>query len=97
MAKEFLLQFSGQAFTVGQQLAFSFLDKKLLGLVVKSLEGKYGCGCICIISVIVRKVLSFKNIKCMPSLPVCKICSPLAYCDMRVQSQNCGTSRDGCC
>ncbi|KAJ9581859.1 hypothetical protein L9F63_003790, partial [Diploptera punctata] len=38
MAKEFLLQFSGQAFTVGQQLAFSFLDKKLLGLVVKSLE-----------------------------------------------------------
>jgi vesicle-fusing ATPase len=43
MAKEFLLQFSGQAFTVGQQLAFSFLDKKLLGLVVKSLEGKYGC------------------------------------------------------
>jgi vesicle-fusing ATPase len=40
MAKEFLLQFSGQAFTVGQQLAFSFIDKKLLGLVVKSLEGK---------------------------------------------------------
>ncbi|XP_023725556.1 vesicle-fusing ATPase 1 [Cryptotermes secundus] len=38
MAKEFLLQFSGQAFTVGQQLAFSFLDKKLLCLVVKSLE-----------------------------------------------------------
>jgi vesicle-fusing ATPase len=41
MAKEFLLQFSGQAFTVGQQLAFSFLDKKLLGLVVKTLEGKH--------------------------------------------------------
>jgi vesicle-fusing ATPase len=40
MAKEFLMQFSGQAFTVGQQLAFSFVDKKLLGLVVKSLEGK---------------------------------------------------------
>jgi len=38
MAREFLLQFSGQAFTVGQQLAFSFFDKKLLGLVVKSLE-----------------------------------------------------------
>jgi vesicle-fusing ATPase len=38
MAKEFLLQFSGQAFTVVQQLAFSFLDKKLLGLAVKSLE-----------------------------------------------------------
>jgi vesicle-fusing ATPase len=44
MAREFLLQFSGQAFTVGQQLAFSFFDKKLLGLVVKSLEGKNGCG-----------------------------------------------------
>ncbi|XP_015115308.1 vesicle-fusing ATPase 1 [Diachasma alloeum] len=38
MAKEFLLQFSGQAFTVGQQLAFQFLDKKVLGLVVKNLE-----------------------------------------------------------
>ncbi|XP_012226427.1 vesicle-fusing ATPase 1-like [Linepithema humile] len=38
MAREFLLQFSGQAFTVGQQLAFQFKDKKLLGLVVKSLE-----------------------------------------------------------
>lgn len=38
MAKEFLMQFSGQAFTVGQQLVFSFQDKKLLGLVVKSLE-----------------------------------------------------------
>ncbi|XP_043463400.1 vesicle-fusing ATPase 1-like [Leptopilina heterotoma] len=37
MAKEFLFQFSGQAFTVGQQLAFQFLDKKMLGLVVKSL------------------------------------------------------------
>ncbi|XP_024943751.1 vesicle-fusing ATPase 1 isoform X2 [Cephus cinctus] len=38
MAKEFLLQFSGQAFTIGQQLAFQFQDKKMLGLVVKSLE-----------------------------------------------------------
>ncbi|XP_025987829.1 vesicle-fusing ATPase 1 [Solenopsis invicta] len=38
MARDFLLQFSGQAFTVGQQLAFQFKDKKLLGLVVKSLE-----------------------------------------------------------
>jgi vesicle-fusing ATPase len=44
MAREFLFQYSGQAFTVGQQLAFSFFDKKLLGLVVKSLEGKNGCG-----------------------------------------------------
>ncbi|CAK9831690.1 Vesicle-fusing ATPase 1 [Anthophora retusa] len=38
MAKDFLLQFSGQAFTVGQQLVFQFKDKKMLGLVVKSLE-----------------------------------------------------------
>ncbi|EZA59590.1 Vesicle-fusing ATPase [Ooceraea biroi] len=38
MVRDFLLQFSGQAFTVGQQLAFQFKDKKLLGLVVKSLE-----------------------------------------------------------
>ncbi|KAJ8870680.1 hypothetical protein PR048_029704 [Dryococelus australis] len=39
MAKEFLFQFSGQAFTVGQLLVFSFSkDKKTLGLVVKSLE-----------------------------------------------------------
>nr|CAD7449999.1 unnamed protein product [Timema bartmani] len=39
MAREFLLQFSGQAFTVGQLLAFNFSDdKKLLGLVVKGLE-----------------------------------------------------------
>ncbi|XP_076642480.1 vesicle-fusing ATPase 1 [Halictus rubicundus] len=38
MARDFLLQFSGQAFTVGQQLVFQFKDKKMLGLVVKSLE-----------------------------------------------------------
>ncbi|XP_015609020.1 vesicle-fusing ATPase 1 [Cephus cinctus] len=38
MAKDFLLQFSGQAFTVGQQLAFQFQEKKMLGLIVKSLE-----------------------------------------------------------
>jgi vesicle-fusing ATPase len=38
MAKDFLMQFVGQAFTVGQQLAFQFQDKKMLGLVVKSLE-----------------------------------------------------------
>jgi hypothetical protein len=49
MAKEFLLQFSGQAFTVGQPLAFRFLEKKVLVLVVKSLEGKYGC-CVSLIS-----------------------------------------------
>uniref|UniRef100_A0A1B6MSH2 Vesicle-fusing ATPase n=1 Tax=Graphocephala atropunctata TaxID=36148 RepID=A0A1B6MSH2_9HEMI len=38
MAKEFLLQFSGQAFTTGQLLAFQFLEKKMLSLFVKSLE-----------------------------------------------------------
>ncbi|KAK6634783.1 hypothetical protein RUM44_000030 [Polyplax serrata] len=37
MAKEFTAQFCGLAFTVGQQLVFSFKDKKLLGLVVKEL------------------------------------------------------------
>lgn len=38
MAKDFILQFSGLALTVGQPLVFSFQDKKLLGLCVKSLE-----------------------------------------------------------
>lgn len=38
MAKEFLLQFSGLALTVGQTLVFNFQDKKLLGLAVKTLE-----------------------------------------------------------
>lgn len=38
MAKEFLMQFSGMALTVGQTLVFAFQDKKLLGLAVKSLE-----------------------------------------------------------
>ncbi|XP_060528083.1 vesicle-fusing ATPase 1-like [Cylas formicarius] len=38
MAKEFLLSFPNQIFTVGQQLAFAFKDKKLLLLVVKDLE-----------------------------------------------------------
>lgn len=35
------MQFTGQAFTVGQQLAFSFAGKKLLGIVIKSLEGNF--------------------------------------------------------
>lgn len=38
MGLEFNQQFSSQAFTVGQQLVFSFLNKKLLGLVVKEIE-----------------------------------------------------------
>ncbi|KAK0153035.1 Vesicle-fusing ATPase [Merluccius polli] len=37
MAAEFIQHFNCQAFTVGQQLAFSFSDK-LFGLVVKSIE-----------------------------------------------------------
>lgn len=38
MAKDFLMQFCGLALTVSQPLAFSFQDKKMLGLAVKSLE-----------------------------------------------------------
>lgn len=38
MAKEFLFQFPNLALTVGQSLVFSFADKKLLGLVVRSLD-----------------------------------------------------------
>lgn len=38
MAKDFLMQFSGMALTVGQPIVFSFGDKKLLGLNVKTLE-----------------------------------------------------------
>ncbi|KAH9645276.1 hypothetical protein HF086_000439 [Spodoptera exigua] len=38
MARDFLIQFSNQIFTVGQQLAFSFQEKKVLSLIVKNLE-----------------------------------------------------------
>uniref|UniRef100_A0A1L8DW68 Vesicle-fusing ATPase n=2 Tax=Nyssomyia neivai TaxID=330878 RepID=A0A1L8DW68_9DIPT len=38
MAKDFIMQFAGLALTVGQPLVFSFQDKKLLGLAVKTLE-----------------------------------------------------------
>ncbi|KAJ8938887.1 hypothetical protein NQ318_016091 [Aromia moschata] len=38
MAKEFLYAFPNQIFTVGQQLAFAFKDKRLLLLVVKDIE-----------------------------------------------------------
>lgn len=38
MAKDFIMQFSGMALTVGQPLAYQFQDKKLLALAVKSLE-----------------------------------------------------------
>ena len=41
MAKDFLMQFAGLALTVSQPLVFSFQDKKLLGLVIKSIEGKF--------------------------------------------------------
>lgn len=40
MAAEFLMQFPSQAFTVGQELAFSFMDKKMLIARVKELEGQ---------------------------------------------------------
>lgn len=39
MAKEFLMSFPNQVFSVGQQLAFAFKDKKMLLLIVKDLEG----------------------------------------------------------
>ncbi|CAN8000784.1 unnamed protein product [Ixodes pacificus] len=38
MASDFVQQFPKQAFTVGQMLAYGFLDKKLLKLVVKEME-----------------------------------------------------------
>ncbi|KAJ8668062.1 hypothetical protein QAD02_009725 [Eretmocerus hayati] len=38
MAKDFIMQFAGQAFTKDQQLAYQFQDKRMLGLRVKSLE-----------------------------------------------------------
>lgn len=38
MAKEFLYTFPNQMFTVGQQLAFQFKDKKILILVVRDIE-----------------------------------------------------------
>lgn len=39
MAREFLAQFHHQTFSVGQQLAFNFQEKKILHLVIKELEG----------------------------------------------------------
>lgn len=33
------MQFPQQAFTVGQELVFNFMDKKILTVVVKDLEG----------------------------------------------------------
>ncbi|KAG5884302.1 Vesicle-fusing ATPase 1 [Gonioctena quinquepunctata] len=38
MAREFLFSFPNQVFTVGQQLAFAFKEKKLLILVIKDIE-----------------------------------------------------------
>ena len=39
MAMEFSMQFVQKAFTEGQSLAFSFAEKKLLSVCVKSIEG----------------------------------------------------------
>lgn len=41
MALEFVMQFPQQAFTVGQELVFSFTDKKYLSVIVKDLEGAF--------------------------------------------------------
>lgn len=38
MSKNFIMQFAGMPLTVGQPLAYQFEEKKLLALVVKSLE-----------------------------------------------------------
>ena len=43
MAREFLAQFHHMSFTVGQQMVFSFQEKKLLSLVVKDLESMCEC------------------------------------------------------
>ena len=40
MAAAFSAQFAKQAFTVGQLLVFAFENKKMLGLVVKSMQGE---------------------------------------------------------
>jgi len=39
MALEFVNQFPQQAFTVGQELVFSFMEKKVLSVIVRELEG----------------------------------------------------------
>lgn len=38
MAKDFIMQFAGLAITVGQPIVFSFNDKKLLGVNIKTIE-----------------------------------------------------------
>lgn len=38
MAQEFLMQFNNQAFTEGQIMAFSFAEKKMLGVNIKEIE-----------------------------------------------------------
>ena len=40
MALEFVNQFPQQAFSVGQELVFSFMEKKVLSVKVCELEGK---------------------------------------------------------
>ena len=39
MALEFVKQFCRQAFTVGQELVFSYVEKKVLTVVIRELEG----------------------------------------------------------
>jgi len=41
MALEFVNQFPQQAFTVGQELVFSFMEKKVLSVIVRELEGMH--------------------------------------------------------
>ena len=39
MAVEFVMQFPQQAFTVGQELVFQYMEKKVFSIVVRDLEG----------------------------------------------------------
>jgi len=41
MALEFVNQFPQQAFTVGQELVFSFMEKKVLSVIIRELEGMH--------------------------------------------------------
>jgi len=45
MALEFVNQFPQQAFTVGQELVFSFMEKKVLSVVIRELEGLWWPPC----------------------------------------------------
>ena len=45
MALEFVNQFPQQAFSVGQELVFSFMEKKVLSVTIRELEGSLWLPC----------------------------------------------------